>query len=386
MELQFKRPYRLGLRWIKMKNKPDYCKGNEKIVRTVELFAGCGGLSLGIAEGCRRMNLRHQIELALEWDEDALQILTDNLDPKRTICGDIMDYIDGEIGAEKLTNNEKEFINNNPDIVKPDIIAGGPPCQGHSNLNNHTRRDDPRNELYLRMVRAAEILEPESIIIENVTSVTSDRRNVVHRAVEQLREMGYSVAHQVVKASEFGVPQTRSRHFLVASKSKTIEFSILEHFISDKPHSVSWAIADIQDFPGERPWFDQPVKANNTNQERMNYLIDKDVYNLPNWIRPKCHQNGHTYPAVYGRMYWEKPCPTITSGFMCNGRGRFTHPKEPRTLTPHEAARVQTFPDWFKFDTTKRTVIAKTLGNAVPPVLAMNITFTLLQIRESSRN
>jgi len=78
-------------------------------------------------------------------------------------------------------------------------------------------------------------------------------------------------------------------------------------------------------------------------------------------------------------MWWDKPAPTLTTGFGCNGRGRFTHPKEARVLTPHEAARVQTFPDFFDFSIIKkRTDLHRLIGNAVPPLMATHVLTPLL--------
>ena len=117
------------------------------------------------------------------------------------------------------------------------------------------------------------------------------------------------------------------------------------------------------------------TNASPKNQKRMNWLVKNGQYTLPNRLRPDCHKDGHNYPAVYGRMYWDRPTDTITAGFTSNGQGRFTHPDTypGRTITPREAARIQTFPDWFKFPTSKRTILKKAIGNAVPPILAMYV-------------
>lgn len=107
---------------------------------------------------------------------------------------------------------------------------------------------------------------------------------------------------------------------------------------------------------------------------RIDYLFDNDLYELPDAVRPDCHKNGHTYRSVYGRLKWENPSPTITTGFLTPGRGRYIHPRQRRTLTPHEAARIQAFPDSFSFlsvegnDLTKKT-LTKLIGQAVPPPL-----------------
>jgi DNA (cytosine-5)-methyltransferase 1 len=104
----------------------------------------------------------------------------------------------------------------------------------------------------------------------------------------------------------------------------------------------------------------------------MKYLVNKGVYRLPDRMRPDCHKDGnHTYASVYGRLNWDEPAQTITGGFISPGQGRFVHPSLPRTLTPHEAARLQFFPDFFDFSNVeKRTALAEMIGNAVPMKLS----------------
>jgi len=346
-----------------------------RTIRTVDLFAGCGGLVVGTMEACRRLKLGHQVELANEWDHDALDIFKSNLDPSVAICGDVSELFNGPIRTSKLTNSEKNLMDRYPSIVEPDLLTGGPPCQGHSDLNNHSRREDPRNALYYRMIRAARVLKPKAIIIENVSTVIHSKERVVQQSQELLEKMGYHVEQVMLWANEFGVPQKRKRHFLLASRISKLDLSILEQYRRNENRTLRWAIEDLLGkYPVTDP-YNQPANSNAVNQMRMNWLINKNKWDLPNYLRPVCHQNGHNYPAVYGRMKWDEPSSTITAGFRSNGQGRFTHPsaKPGRPLTPHEAARIQTFPDWFSFDGHKPTTMSKAIGNAVPPLLAMHV-------------
>ena len=119
------------------------------------------------------------------------------------------------------------------------------------------------------------------------------------------------------------------------------------------------------------------------NRQRIDWLFDNDEYTLPNAIRPDCHKDGTTYEATYGRMYRDQPAPTITGGFLTIGRGRFIHPTQRRVLTPREAARVQGFPDWFRFTTKtveppNRSELTRWIGNAVPSVLGLVATLSAL--------
>ena len=121
--------------------------------------------------------------------------------------------------------------------------------------------------------------------------------------------------------------------------------------------------------------YDTASATSEKNAERIDFLFDNGLYDLPNRHRPACHRNGgHSYVSMYGRLRWTRPAQTITTGFGSMGQGRYVHPQRRRTLTPHEAARLQTFPDWFQFgDETPRGVLATVIGNAVPPLLTVEL-------------
>jgi DNA (cytosine-5)-methyltransferase 1 len=257
-----------------------------------------------------------------------------------------------------------------------DLLVGGPPCQGHSTLNNKTRSDDPKNQLMLTMPAVAVALGINSVVIENVPNVVNDSKRVVQTTADLFASHGYYVQSGVISATDLGWPQTRRRFFMVARRDQTpIDFGDVVDALKFKQQPLSWIISDLlkQD-KNVRGIFNTVPQLSEDNLRRVNWLFDNDEYDLPNHERPKCHQNGHTYPATYGRMYWDKPAPTITGGFQTPGRGRFIHPKRRRVLTPHEAARVQGFPDFFDFnavlgDRLSRSHLSKWIGDAVPSIL-----------------
>ena len=126
-----------------------------------------------------------------------------------------------------------------------------------------------------------------------------------------------------------------------------------------------------------------PSRLSLANAGRAEYLLRTGKFDLPNPRRPTCHRDNpsHRYTAMYGRLRWNEPAHTITTGFGSPGQGRYLHPDEPRTLTPHEAARVQFFPDWFGFSAaTTRTTLAHCIGNAVPPKLSYMVALDRLSI------
>jgi len=363
------------LKWLKMQSRPKILFKNQRTLRTVDLFAGCGGLALGVSELCRRKGINHTCEFASEWDNEVLQIFINNLQPKHSSNQSILEILDGKFNSKRLTKAEKKFLLTHPSVIEPDLLTGGPPCQGHSDLNNHTRRGDERNNLYFSMVRAAYVLKPKSIIIENVSTVIHSKEKVVQISIRELEKMGYNVTQKTLKGVDFGVPQVRQRHFLIASKCGEPNFETIAQYSINSPRTLKWAIEDLKRLANNGELINSITKTTDENKFRMNWLVENDEYDLPNHLRPDCHKNGHTYPAVYGRMRWDQPSHTITAGFTSNGQGRFTHPDAfpGRTITPHEAARIQTFPDWFDFSTNKRGTLKKAIGNAVPPLLAMYV-------------
>jgi DNA (cytosine-5)-methyltransferase 1 len=267
-------------------------------------------------------------------------------------------------------------------IKSIDLLLAGPPCQGHSNLNNSTRRKDSRNGLYLRVVRAVEILRPAAVIIENVPAVLLDKGRVVDRAVRWFSEIGYNISEGVVHIAHLAVPQLRKRHILVAVSKGRLDLSDLNGFAQPAP-AVGEYLAGLEDEPETRTGlFYQPARLTKDNQRRIRYLFRHDLYNLPNSMRPECHKSGqHRYLSMYGRIHWDKPAQTLTSGFGSMGQGRYVHPRRKRLLTPHEAARLQGFPDFFEFAPVKWKESLKTIiANAVPPQLVAVLVTRLIQL------
>lgn len=153
-------------------------EGLQPAIRLVDLFAGCGGLSLGVAEAARPWGLGVDIRFAVDVDEDAVAVYRDNFPSASVKQGLVEEFFDGELGSQPTLSEKKLRAS----IGSVDILVGGPPCQGHSNLINHTRRDDPRNGLYARMARAAEVLRPTVLLVENVPTVQHDVASVLRRA------------------------------------------------------------------------------------------------------------------------------------------------------------------------------------------------------------
>lgn len=345
------------------------------LIQAVDLFAGCGGISVGLDEAARRVGRRLRVALAADVDADVMAILRRNLVVDHPRTDDVSKLFPGEVGAS-LSDAEARLAEA---IGALDFLTGGPPCQGHSDLNNHTRRADPKNALYLTMARAAEVLRPRYVVIENVAPVQWDKSGVVTRTSEALGNAGYRVSARVVDSSKLGVPQRRRRYILFASRvpgvaPEEVLSGLDQRQCEHAVRTVRWAIGDLLGIKSDAT-FDTSSTRSAANVRRMAYLFEHGTYDLPDSERPDCHRDGgHSYRSVYGRLRWDQPAQTITTGFGSMGQGRYVHPQRRRTITPHEAARLQTFPDWFDFGTqTRRGVLAKAIGNAVPPLLMVEI-------------
>ena len=210
------------LSFLLTKDRPRY-EGGSSQVRIVDLFAGGGGLTLGAAEAARRVGKGTTVALAVENAEDAADVFALNFPYANLVRSDVAELFDGALGA-RATASERKVAR---EIGAVDLLLAGPPCQGHSDLNNHTRRSDPRNALYLRAPRAAEVLSPTFVVIENVPTVQHDKGDVVARSTAALEAVGYTVASKVLDLVRFGVPQRRRRHILLAVLGDLVDPAVI---------------------------------------------------------------------------------------------------------------------------------------------------------------
>jgi len=366
-------PEDYDLAWLQSKEQPIVPEWKSDI-RMVDLFSGTGPMTLGVIEAGRATGVNVIPVFAIDFEKNAAINYAYNFPTCNVINDDILKYVDGELGAviTKAEKNTLELVGN------IDMVIGGPPCQGHSDLNNHTRRNDPRNQLIFRVVRFVELTRPRFVVIENVQGIRHDKNHVLQTAEEYLKGLGYHLHENLLMASHYGVAQNRRRFILVATRDN-LDFD-LQKYQRDKMNGVWWAISDLV-ANGETNTFNTSAKHSITNQKRIDYLFDNGIYELPYQLRPKCQQKeNNRYTSVYSRMHPDAPAPTITSGFGSIGQGRFGHPFERRTMTPHEAARVQFIPDFFKFSNTlNRVALQKMIGNAVPPKLTYIIGLELFR-------
>ncbi len=358
-------------------------------LRTVDLFCGAGGFALGVRQLAAEAGRSVVTELAVDVDEAALAVFAANVETGLAYPRSVASLVDfrvrGSSGDARFAY-PPEILDKRvaAAVAGVDLVTAGPPCQGHSNLNNRSRRDDRRNRLFLTVPAFAVAAGAKAVAIENVPAVVHDRSSVVEAAKRLFEEAGYRVDAAVLTADQLGWPQTRQRYFMVARRrSRPVPLKELARGFRSEQRSVWWAIGDLEDSTAETDPMTTPSRISEENAARIEFLFENDEFDLPPSERPVCHREGTTYQAVYGRMNRELPAPTITTGFMSPGRGRFVHPTRPRTLTPREAARLQGFPDTHRFtldsdNPPTRHQLAKWIGDAVPMPLGYVATLSAI--------
>jgi len=318
----------------------------------IDLFAGAGGLTLGLRWA------RFRVLGAVEIDPLAAETYRSNFPRVRLWESDIRKVTVAAMLRE---------LNLRPGQL--DLLAGCPPCQGFTglrSLNGHRRIRDGRNDLVLQFERFARGLRPKVVMLENVPGLRNDRR--LRHLTRTLRQLGYVVTSGVLDASRFGVPQRRRRLILIASRRQAIPLAV------EQPRSMTVrdAIGALPDAgrSGD-PLHDFPE----TRGPRVLELLARvprdggSRKDLGTETQLACHQRCDGFKDVYGRMSWDDVAPTITSGCVNPSKGRFVHPEHNRSITLREAALLQGFPLTFKFSLRRgKFAAAEMIGNALPPL------------------
>ncbi|MCI7349508.1 MAG: DNA cytosine methyltransferase [Ruminococcus sp.] len=392
-----------------------------------DVFSGAGGFSLGFEmAGCK-------VIAAIEQDKWAADTYKYNNPDAKMFLGNIESFSD-----EYLLSEIHDI---------PDIIIGGPPCQGFSICKkNAGDPKDPRNSLFTEFIRMARIFNPKALVMENVPNIERAKTKSGERVVEiiekEFNALGYNVYHTILAASDYGVPQMRQRFILIASKQPLENpFPKQTHFVlSEREEDISnvlikcptlWeAISDLPDIEAREgaEIMKYTMKPTNPYQEwcRLgstelhNHLAMKHTKRLVErfshmtWGQSvsdvtddrlkqlKRNGNGTVSDTPYDqnnrRMHPNKICNTITAAFY----GNFVHPYKNRNFTAREGARIQSFPDTYVF-LGKPTVVSKKLlmkegrtgeaylcqysqiGNAVPPLMSKAIAANLISQLFSER-
>lgn len=329
----------------------------------VDIFSGAGGLTLGL----KRAGFR--VAAAVEIEGHAFATYKTNHPEVRALKQDVRTVRGRELLA--LAGG------------KIDLLAGCPPCQGFSSLTNASSKRDPRNNLVLEMARFVKECKPRAIMMENVPGLADRGKRLFTRFLKTLEELHYRYTWDVLQVADYGVPQNRRRLVLIAARDfepilpppthdRTPEGSLqpwktLRDAIADMKPPILLDEARKKGGPSRLNW-NVVRRMAPINIERLRRTRPGATRRtLPKSLRPACHKEvNEGYANVYGRMTWDQLPVTITGGFATLSKGRFGHPSQLRTISVREAARIQTFPDDYVFETPFMEYACAMIGNALP--------------------
>jgi DNA (cytosine-5)-methyltransferase 1 len=318
----------------------------------IDLFSGCGGLTLGLKQA------GFDVLGAVEIDCTAVETYRAN---HRTVLVKRADI--RKLSAKGL---RRELKLRRGEL---DLLAGCPPCQGFSTLrtrNGANKNRDRRNDLVHEILRFSRAFRPKAVMMENVP------RLIQHKPFERLcsglRRLGYRLTFEIKDAARYGVPQRRRRLILLASRNFDIQFAPETRRL----RTVRGAIGRMPKAGSSRDALHNiPEKKRAKRVLKLIRDIPKDGgsrSDLPKSRQLDCHKRSDGFKDIYGRMAWDEVAPTITSGCFNPSRGRFLHPEENRAITMREAALLQGFPRDYVFDLSAgKEAIALMIGNALPP-------------------
>ena len=335
----------------------------------VDLFCGCGGMSLGFQDaGFIPL-------LGVDISKDAVATYTKNIAAPALDSG-IESFVDE---VRKLTSglNQEATEAISPLAGGVDVVVGCPPCQGYSMLGRMSRGPERTihhqtlNRLWEAYSEAIELLRPKMIVTENIPLFLDSPE--FNAFVQKIRGFGYDYEEGILNAYHFGVPQRRRRAIVVASErdrkpslpmpngSRTTVRQAIGRF-SREPSGRNWHVGRrVTDLSLSRYRVIPP------GGNRFDLMRERPDLAPPCWLRKP---TGTT--DVFGRLFWDRPAPTIRTEFFKPEKGRYLHPEEDRPITPREAAALQSFPSDFEF-VGSYTSVSRQIGEAVPPVMARAI-------------
>lgn len=342
--------------------------------KVIDLFCGCGGLSLGFEMA------GFEPALAIDLWKDAIVTYNHNREHKVGICEDI----------HNLTDEYLESLNQNGEIVG---VIGGPPCQGYSTVGTRDI-NDPRNHLYMQYCRVVEKVRPKFFVLENVKGLTTLMNGMFRDDIyNRFSALGYTVVYKIINAAHYGVPQNRQRVFFVGIRDTEFQFPEANE---EQIITCSDALSDLpllDEFDGDLlvheylcdPQNEYQAKIRNGSTCVLNHQITKHsdqtkqiISMIPDGGKikdlPREYWDIRKYNKAFERMSSQKPSNTVDTGHR-----NYFHYSENRIPTARENARLQSFPDSFEFIGT-RTSQYKQIGNAVPPLLAHAIAVAIKKV------
>jgi DNA (cytosine-5)-methyltransferase 1 len=327
----------------------------------VDFFSGAGGLTRGLADA------GIPVVLGIDADEGCRETYERNNPGSRFLHADVRDLRAEEIVRAVGQVHRDELL-----------LAACAPCQPFAQLNRHGHQDDSAT-LLGRFARFVQALRPGQVFVENVPGLARVRGSSTHRRFRKmLKSLGYEYWEGVLDAKIYGVPQTRRRFIIIAIRNAEPTPPPATHGPGLLPYET--VENAIRTYPALEAGETHPIVPNHRaarlsplNLERIRHTPqdggDRTAWPLRLWL--DCHRGGHQgHTDVYGRMYWQRPAPTLTCKCYSLTNGRYGHPEQDRAISFREAARLQSFDDNYVFYTGVQSRLASQIGNAVPVRLA----------------
>ena len=354
----------------------------KKKLRAIDFFCGAGGITCGLQQAGIKVlaGIDNDKTFKKTYEQNNKYINYEFLKTEKEEGPQYINEDINELTFEKLSKLTK--IEQNDDNL---IFVGCSPCQFWTQL--HTSREKSRNSknLLTQFQDFVDFFKPGYIIIENVPGLDKRKEesklDVFFKLLDKLK---YYYNDEILNVSLYGVPQSRKRYILIASRIGNVQIP--------KPDKN---IAKVIDFIGTNNGFPKVAAGNKDKtsfQHTVAKLSDKNIRRLkktkhdggdrldwaddPELQIPAYKDKPNIFRNIYGRIFWNKPGPTITTKFLHTSNGRFAHPEENRGISIREGATLQSFPKWYYFYSGSMTSISKEIGNAVPPELARRIGFT----------
>lgn len=340
-------------------------------VEVVDLFCGTGGLSYGLKS--RGFNIKGGFDI-----DKTCEFSYRHNNEAEFYFRDIKTVSAQEIKSLYGTG-----------VIK--VLAGCAPCQPFSSYSHSKKDKDPNKyDLLYEFGRLVKTVQPDIVTMENVPQILNfSLKPVLQDFVDVLKSCGYEVSVHCVYCPNYGIPQTRKRLVLLASKFGDIKLLPPTHTKEDYV-TVGEVIRGLEPLSAGTSSKNDPlhraVSLSPLNLRRIQATPYGGSWrNWPDELRLECHkkEGGKSYGSVYGRMRWDEPAPTMTTECTGYGNGRFGHPVQDRAITPREAALFQTFPISYKFfeDESKVSIstAARYIGNAVPPRLGEVIAESIIE-------
>jgi len=349
----------------------------------IDLFSGAGGMSCGL-----EMAGWHCL-LGLDHDHTAIETFQYNHPQVPSIAGDI----------REISNQQIQSIIKHQEV---DLICGGPPCQGFSTIGQNDHQDE-RNFLFLEFLRIVEALEPDYIIVENVTGLLSKRNeNVLKKIITSFTDLGYTIDVKVLSAHHYGVPEKRRRTIFLGNRfgvknlypDKMFRDSEQDHQDLPLPRTVGWAFENLLETNGEKlnHEISRSQIVNGLEKERISYIPEgKSVRYEKDQLAylPESLWFDVDWSSIHEERFREAKLNRLDRNNCANtintSRTTYYHPVENRYLTAREAAAIQSFPANYFFCGTL-TQQWRQIGNAVPPLLAKALGESILVLDSMKNN